>query len=188
MNFIIKPLALLIVLTRKVFDRIAMFVMLPLFESHGKNIVFFPMHSSFSYKNIALGDDVYIGPGALLSASESQIVFNNKIILGPNVTMMGGDHNISMIGKYMFDVKEKLPENDLPIIIEDDVWIGTGAIILKGVKVGTGSVIAAGALVIKNVPPYSIVGGVPAKVLKMRFKEDEIIQHSQLIKNPSFKI
>ncbi len=102
-------------------------------------------------------------------------------MLGPNVTMMGGDHNISVLGKYMFDVKVKLPENDLPIIIEDDVWIGTGAIILKGVKIGRGSIIAAGALVIKNVEPYSIAGGVPATLIKMRFTNEEVREHEQLL-------
>lgn len=50
-------------------------------------------------------------------------------MLGTNVTMTGGDHNTSQIGKYRCDIEEKLPENDLPIIVEDDVWIGTGAII-----------------------------------------------------------
>lgn len=81
----------------------------------------------------------------------------------------------------MFDVKEKKPENDLKVIIEDDVWLGTGAIILKGVTIGRGSVIAAGALVTKDVPPYSIVGGLPAKVIKMRFSEQELKEHKRLL-------
>jgi len=153
--------------------------MLPLFKKHGKNVVFFPTNSSFSYKTIVLGNDVYIGPGAVLSATVSGIVFGNKIQLGPNVTMMGGNHNTTVIGKYMYDVNEKLPENDLPIIIEDDVWIGTGAIILKGVHIGEGAIVASGALVNKNVPDYSVVGGVPAKILKMRFTEEQIKEHKK---------
>lgn len=179
---VLKLLALVCVFIRKAIETIARYIMLPLFKSNGKNNIFFPMRSTFTYKNIILGDDVYIGPGAFLSASKSCIVFKNKIMLGPNVTMMGGDHNTSNIGKYMFDVTEKLPENDLPIIVEDDVWIGTGAIILKGVTIGTGSVVAAGSLVTKDVPPYSVVGGIPAKVLKIRFTADEIANHEFLLK------
>lgn len=156
-----------------------MYIMLPLFKEHGKNVMFFPVNSVFSYKTIVLGNDVYIGPGAVLSASVSGIIFGNKIQLGPNVTMMGGDHNTSVIGKYMFDVVEKLPENDAAIIIEDDVWIGTGAIILKGVRIGQGAIIAAGAVVNKDVPCYSIAGGIPAKVLKMRFTEEQITEHKK---------
>ena len=164
---------------QKVLNRISIYVMIPLFKEHGRNIIFFPANSSFSYKTISLGNDIFIGPGATLSASESQIVFGNKIMLGPNVTMMGGDHNSSVIGKYMYDIHEKLPENDLPIIVEDDVWIGTGAIILKGVRIGEGSIIAAGALVIKDVPKYAVVGGIPAKILKMRFTSEEILEHKK---------
>ena len=57
---------------------------------------------------------------------------------------------------------------DAPIVVEDDVWIGFGAIILAGVTIGRGAIIGAGSVVNKDVPPYAIVGGVPAKVLKMR--------------------
>ena len=53
-----------------------------------------------------------------------------------------------------------------PIIIEDDVWIGSGAIITQGVRVGKGAIIAAGAIVTKDVEPFSVVGGVPAKLIK----------------------
>ena len=59
-----------------------------------------------------------------------------------------------------------------PIIVEDDVWIGFGATILSGVHIGKGAVIAAGAMVVKDVPPYGIVGGVPAKLMRYRFDEN----------------
>lgn len=62
----------------------------------------------------------------------------------------------------------------LPCMIGNDVWIGTRATILDGVKIGDGAVIAAGAVVTKDVPPYAIVGGVPAKIIKYRFSEEKI--------------
>lgn len=135
----------------------------------------------FSYATITLGDDVSISVGAHFSATESEIVIGNKVMFGPNVTIMGGDHNISQIGRYMYDVVDKLPDNDLPVHIEDDVWVGTGAIILKGVTIGRGSVVAAGAVVIRDVPPYAIVGGVPAKVIRMRWNEETIAEHERLL-------
>jgi acetyltransferase-like isoleucine patch superfamily enzyme len=158
-----------------------MYIMISLFKKYGKNVTFYPTKSSFSYRNITLGNDVYIGPGANFS-SITVISIGNKVMFGPNVTILGGDHNISCMGKYMYDVKEKLPENDLPVYIEDDVWIGASAIILKGVRIGTGSVVAAGAIVTKDVEPYSIVVGVPAKKIKMRFSEEDILSHIKLLK------
>lgn len=153
-----------------------MILLKPLFRRTGTNFIFDP-NSIFSYSTIEVGNDVYIGPGAILTASESSITIGNKVMFGPNVTIMGGDHNTSRVGEYMFDVKEKLPENDLPVTINDDVWLGTGCIILKGITIGQGAIVAAGALVISDVPEYSIVGGIPAKVLKMRFSNDELRAH-----------
>lgn len=83
--------------------------------------------------------------------------------------ILGGNHDIrqvstsSLIGEHFFSKG--------PILIEDDVWIGSGATIMSGVRVGKGAVIAAGSLVTKNVEPYSIVAGIPAKFIKKRFEE-----------------
>lgn len=85
------------------------------------------------------------------------------------------------------DSDEKLPENDAPVVIEDDVWCGANVTILKGVTIGRGSVVAAGAVVTRSCPPYSIIGGVPAKVLKMRFTAEEIEEHERLLKELSVK-
>lgn len=68
---------------------------------------------------------------------------------------------------------------DQPVVIEDEVWCGANVTILKGVTLGRGSVVAAGAVVTKSFPPYSIIGGVPAKLLKMRFTPEEIEMHER---------
>ena len=174
----LKVLSKLFYLFLKIRRKTKMYLLRPLFKSYGRNFVFDP-NGLYSFHTIQVGNDVYLGPGATLSASESQIILGNKIMFGPNVTIMGGDHNASQLGQYMYDVKEKLPENDLPVIIEDDVWIGTGVIILKGVTIGTGSIVGAGSVVTKSCPPYSIMVGVPAKVVKKRFSEHELIVHKK---------
>lgn len=65
------------------------------------------------------------------------------------------------------------------MVIEDDVWCGTNVTILKGVTIGYGSVVAAGAVVTNSFPPYSIIGGVPAKLIKMRLSKDEASQNDK---------
>ncbi len=170
------------VFAKKVILKFLMYCIRPLFKKCGKNVVFTPT-DRFSFSSISLGNDVFIGPGAHFSSITS-ITIGNKVLIGPNVTIIGGDHNTAIVGEYMFDVENKLPENDLPIIIQDDVWIGVGAIILKGVTIGTGSIIAAGAIVTKNVSSYSIFGGVPAKFIKKRFSENILKVHiRRLLKN-----
>lgn len=169
-------------MVNKVYGAIHMRIMRPLFLSCGENVKFFPRNSYFSYANIAIGNDVYIGPGAFFSTIKL-ISIGNKVMFGPNVTIIGGDHNITKIGKFMYDVEDKLDENDQPVLIGNDVWIGTGAIILKGVTVGEGSVVAAGSLITKNVEPYSIVAGIPAKKIKMRFSPEDLRRHTSLLNN-----
>ena len=177
-----KLIARLFILIKKIIDRILMYIYCSLFLSKGKNIKFFPSNSTFSYGTIELGNDVFIGPRAYFS-SITKIKIGNKVMFGPNVTIIGGDHNTKEIGKYMFDIEQKLPENDLPVYIEDDTWIGTGVTILKGVTIGQGAIVAAGSLVLKNVNPYTIVGGVPAKYIKARFSESELVKHQELLKS-----
>ena len=113
--------------------------------------------------------------------AQRPLTIGDKVIFGPNPTIITGDHRIDVIGKYIIDSHDKLIENDAPVIIEDDVWTGANITILKGVTIGRGSVIAAGAVVNKSCPPYSIIGGVPAKVLKYRFSIEEVLKHERLL-------
>lgn len=178
---ILRSLSYLHTFWKKAIERTLMVLYKGRFASCGQNVCYFPCSSTFSYENISVGDDVYIGPRAMLLSSESTITIGSKVMFGPDVMFVGGDHNAAVLGKYMYDVKEKLPENDLPIVVKKDVWIGARSIVLKGVTIGEGAIVAAGSLVLKDVPPYAIVGGVPAKVLKMRFSPEQIEQHRKLL-------
>lgn len=98
-------------------------------------------------------------------------VIANKTIIGNNVMMAReclinlGEHVTEDLTKPMNQQGIKTPS---PVVIEDDCWICARAIILSGVRIGTGAVIAAGAVVTKDVPPYAIVGGMPAKIMRYR--------------------
>ena len=134
--------------------------------------------------NLSVGDGTSIPKGSTIYCTDAPCTIGKKVLFGPNPTIITGDHRIDVIGKYIMDSTEKLPENDAPVVIEEDVWTGANVTILKGVTIGRGSVIAAGAVVTKSFPPYSIIGGVPAKVLKMRFTEEEIEEHEEKLRQP----
>jgi maltose O-acetyltransferase len=141
----------------------------------------------YSYSTISVGDDVFIGPQAVMTAAKG-ITIGNKVMMGPRVMFIGGNHNTSRLGVFMADVKEKREEDDQPIVVEDDVWVGAGAIVLKGVVLGRGSIVAAGAVVTKSVPPYAVVGGTPARVLKWRWTVAEILRHEETLYDPGQRL
>ena len=113
------------------------------------------------------------------SSIDYHVRIGNYCSIANNVAfLVSSDHPLHFLSTYPFKTKllnmgyEGVSKGD--IIIDDDVWIGYGATILSGVHIGQGAVIAAGAVVTKDVPPYAIVGGVPAKVIQYRFKEEVI--------------
>ena len=144
---------------------------------HGKNT-----HCQFSttfwspLKDIILGDNVGIGPRCTFLCDT---LIGNKVAIAGNVAFLNSDdHNYSILGKAMWDSGRG---DKYKILINDDVWIGYGAIILSPSKVGRGAIVAAGSVVTKDVPPYSIVGGSPSRLIKWRFTRDQIIKHERLL-------
>lgn len=124
---------------------------------------------------------------------------NAKLIIGSFVSiaqnvyfLLSTEHYLNHISTYPFKVKitkelecESFGKGD--IVVKDDAWIGFGSLIMSGVTIGQGAVVAAGSVVTKDVPPYAIVGGVPAKVIKYRFDEKTIkellkVDYSKLTK------
>lgn len=160
----------------------------------GRGVYLRPMSSDIKgLWNLSVGDGTSIPKGSTVYCTDAPCTIGKKVLFGPRPTIITGDHRVDIIGKYMADVtvEEKAMAGgvfyDQPVVIEDDVWVGSNVTILKGVTIGRGSVIAAGAVVTKSCPPYSIIGGVPAKVLKARFTPDEIKEHEgKLAKNEMY--
>lgn len=129
---------------------------------------------------ITVGKCTY-GPINVISYnSVNKLKIGNYCSIAPGVIfLLSADHYTNHISTFPF--KEKIlntPGEAISkgnIVIDDDVWIGYGAIILSGVHIGQGAVIAAGAVVTSNVSPYTVVGGIPAKKIKKRF-DDKVIE------------
>lgn len=160
----------------------------PIYKCHmkscGKGVYLRPMSSDIKgIENLSIGAGSSIPKGSTIYCTKAPLIIGEKVIFGPHPTIITGDHRIDMLGKYITDItdEDKLPENDESIIIEDDVWCGANVTILKGVTIGKGSIVAAGAVVTKSCAPYSIIGGVPAKLIRMRFTPEQIIEHEKLL-------
>jgi len=158
--------------------RLRMYPYRPLFAAYGKNFRFDP-NGLYSYRNIYVGDDVNLGVRPILMAALSEIRIGSHVMFGPEVVVIGGGHNAAVSGTFMTEVHQKSGNEDLGVVIKDDVWIGARAIILRGVRVGRGAIIGAGAVVTKSVPPYSIVGGNPARVIGFRLSAEKILAHEK---------
>lgn len=173
----------LVTTVKKVWDRLYMYSVKSMFKKAGKHVIFHPTNSSFTYSNISLGNEVFIGDNARFWCVLSSITIQDHVVFAPNVSIIAGNHSYHIVGKWITDYKasDKRKEDDLPVVIESDVWVGTNVTILNGVKIGRGAIVAAGSVVTKDVPAYAIVGGVPAKVLKHRFTEEEIVKHERLL-------
>ena len=130
--------------------------------------------------NIVIGNSVSIGHGAVFMSTGAKLSVHDYVVMGPNVTIYSGDHiiEISDSDKKKTNDPQKY---DADVVIESGCWIGTRAIILKGVTVGRGSVIGAGAIVTKDVPPYSVYIGVPSARIKPRFSEEQIAEHERVL-------
>ncbi|MCF8296158.1 MAG: hypothetical protein K9J13_01315 [Saprospiraceae bacterium] len=136
-------------------------------------------------KNITIGKNFYIGRDSQI---ECNAIIGNNVICGNRVAFVGRyDHNYQQIGVPV-RLSSQIRDDDYnwhglneTTIVEDDVWIGYGSIIMSGVRIKRGSIIAAGSVVTKDVEPYSIYGGVPAKKLKDRFvNKDDLEKHISL--------
>lgn len=132
--------------------------------------------------NIITEQPINIGVNATLYSTVAKLIIKKHFVSGPGLTIITGDHHY-IAGKYLDSLTDfdKIPENDQDVIIEEDVWCGANVTILKGVTIGRSSIIAAGSVVTKDIPPYSIAGGVPAKVIKQKWSDEDISLHEDFI-------
>ena len=115
------------------------------------------------YRKLSIGDNVAISRSSMFVCLGG-VTLGNDVIISYGCQILSAGHRIPPVGEAIRSSGIEIA----PVVIEDDVWVCAGAIVLPGVTVGTGSVVAAGAVVNRDVPPFSIVGGAPARVLCMR--------------------
>lgn len=111
--------------------------------------------------NVRVGTFCHINENVFIQGA----IIGNYVMIAPNVAILSSYHNYQRTDIPMVLQGE---EKNMPPIIEDDVWIGRNAVVMPGVRIGRGVVVGAGAVVTADVSPFSVVGGVPAKLIRMR--------------------
>ncbi len=162
-------------LVRALYRRVKMFFFRNFYGLKGVHKTFYMGGKSTLAKDLIADEYSFIGPGCVIY---SKVKIGKYSMLAPEVKIVGGDHFYKNPKKpIIFSGREK----ELETIIGEDVWIGYGAFINRGVKIGNGAIVAAYSVVTKDVEAYTIVGGAPAKFIKNRFNEQEIEQHKQML-------
>lgn len=133
------------------------------------------------YSQVLMHDNTDIGNGLCLVSAGGRLIMKRNSCSATGLTVITGNHGREV--GHWFNESVETHENDIEkdIIVEEDVWLGTNAVLLSGVKIGRGATVGAGAVVRSNVPPYSIVTGNPAKVVGFSFKPEEIIEHEKTL-------
>lgn len=129
----------------------------------GKRVMFYPGVWIVPGKNLRLGNDVDLALGVIVTTSGG-VVIGDRAFVGYRTQILSSNHSIPKGYGRIFGSGHKKNK----VIVENDVWIGANCIILPGVTIGEGAVVAAGAVVTRTVQPFSIVGGNPAKIIRVR--------------------
>lgn len=152
----------------------------------GRGVFFWAKHS------IVIGTNFYIGKYSFI---ECDAIIGNNVIIANYVSLIGRyDHHFQQVGTPI-RLASQIRDKDYnwkglnqKIIVEDDVWIGVGSILLSGVTIGLGSIIAAGSVVTKDVEPYSIYAGNPARKIRNRFDSDEQLEEHIRLYNINYSM
>jgi acetyltransferase-like isoleucine patch superfamily enzyme len=139
----------------------------------------------WSAGGLSIGDDVYVGKFCTIQCNGR---IGDGVLIANNVGLVGRrDHDARALGApirlapWIGDDAALARDPKNYIEIGDDVWIGFGAVVVSGVKIGRGAIVAAGAVVTNDAPAYAIVGGNPARPVGMRFSPDEIKAHEDAL-------
>lgn len=148
----------------------------------------------YNLKNLVMGANTSLGPGANIMNARAKFILKKFSFSGPELLVVTGNH-MPVVGTplinvtdAMKDMLDKDHQYDKDVVVEEDVWLGARVTLLSGVIIGRGAIVAAGSVVTHPVLPYSVVGGVPARLIKMRLTIDEIVEHESKIYPPSERL
>lgn len=160
-----------------------------------KKLLFCDSTAEISHKSLIVGYDrlkmmeySLIQPGAKIILTGGNLIIGRWTSISYNVTIISGNH-IPTVGipQHMGD-RIHLNDKEKDIIIGDDCWVCANSTLLCGTRLGRGCVVAACAVVNKEIPPYAVVAGVPAKIVAVKFSKDQILRHEKMLYNKNERL
>lgn len=132
----------------------------------GRNVSVAPNVSFRNAERIWVGDHAHLGEGSVIWAGNAtgRVIIGEYCLFGPNVTITASNYGIQ---QGPIPIMHQ-PKQERDVVVEPGVWLGANVVVVAGVTIGRGAVVGAGAVVTKDLPPYCIAGGIPARVLGQR--------------------
>lgn len=148
------------------------------FKSFGRNSrLEYPCHVE-SPASVVVEENVNIRYGLqIINTKTEHVIIKGNTTLAPNVTIVTNNHVPTVGVPFFLLTSSHVNDKSTDIVIEEDCWVGTDAQILSGSCLGRGCVVGAGAIVTKEIPPYAVVAGIPAKIIAVRFTKEQILKH-----------
>lgn len=147
----------------KVGYKIRYFFVKRILKSCGKGVIVKNKSYFGNGNKLKIGNHSQLGQNCRIGGP---VTIGDYVLMGPDVVIMAVTHDTSDLNMHMTDPNQ--PSIEKEVVIGNDVWIGTRAILLPGISIGDNCIVGSGAVVTKSFPPYSVIGGVPAKLIKKR--------------------
>jgi acetyltransferase-like isoleucine patch superfamily enzyme len=149
------------------------------FGAIGRGTTYDPTTSTISHpENFFLGRNIFIGGHAVMSAVDVPVVIGDDTIIGPGLCLISGNHRYDLPGVAFRAIERG---DNAPITIGRNVWIGARVIVLRGVTIGDAAVIGAGSVVTRDVEPFAVAVGSPARRIRWRFEGADRERHQSFI-------
>lgn len=145
------------------------------------SIILYPVRI-YSPQSVFIEENVKLSSGLhILNSPNEKVTIKKYTVFAANCTIAPNSH-VSTVSVPQFLLgASHVNDHSTDIVIEEDVWLGTGVTILAGVNIGRGSIVGAGSLVTKSLPPYSVAIGTPARIVKKKFSVAEIMEHERAL-------
>lgn len=157
----------------------------PLREEFGycgsNTILTYPLRISVP-QNVFLEENVKLANGInIINSPNEKVIVKKYTGIAANCTIVPNSHRSTVTIPHFLLGQSHVNDKSSDVIINEDVWIGTNVTILSGVEIGRGCIVSAGSVVTKSVPPYALVVGSPAKIIKVKFSIEQIIKHEEAL-------